>query len=124
MELHESAEDYLETILILKEKNGKVRSIDIATELDVTRPSVSVAMKRLAENGYISVDESGFITMTKEGKSVAEKTYKKHKLLVSVLEAMGVSHKTAEKEACKIEHVISDTTVNCISKYYKNNMAK
>ena len=122
MELHESAEDYLETILKLSEKIGHVRAVDVANELGFSRPSVSIAMKKLSENGYVSSDESGYLVMTKKGRAVAEKTYSTHKLLVNVLEAIGVKTKTAEKEACKIEHDISESTVSLISKYYKEKM--
>ena len=124
MELHESAEDYLEAILMLSEKNGHVRAIDVAKDLGFSRPSVSIAMKKLTENGYVTTDENGFLVMTAKGKSVAEKTYNKHKLLINVLQALGVKPETAENEACKIEHDISDETVNLIEKYYNEKMNK
>ena len=114
MTIHESAEDYLEMVLMLKEKKGYVRSIDIATELAVSKPSVSVAMKRLRENGYIIMDEHNFIFLTEKGMEVAKKTYERHRMLKDVLMKIGVSEKTAESDACKIEHDISDETVEYI----------
>ena len=122
MVLHESAEDYLEAILKLSEKRGYARSVDVANELGVTKPSVSVAMKKLHENGYITFDENGFLLMTDLGRDVAEKTYSKHKLLTGILEAIGVDSATAEKEACKIEHDISDTTYELLDRYYTEHM--
>ena len=124
MELHESAEDYLEAILMLSEKNGHVRAIDVAKELEFSKPSVSIAMKKLTESGHVTTDENGFLVLTAKGKSIAKKTYGRHKLLVSVLEALGVKPETAEKEACKIEHDISDKTVSLLEKYYNEKMNK
>ena len=109
---------------MLSEKNGHVRAIDVAKDLGFSRPSVSIAMKKLTENGYVTTDENGFLVMTAKGKSVAEKTYNKHKLLINVLQALGVKPETAENEACKIEHDISDETVNLIEKYYNEKMNK
>lgn len=123
MVLHESAEDYLEAILKLSEKRGYARSVDVANELGVTKPSVSVAMKKLNENGYITFDENGFLLMTASGKEVAEKTYRKHKLLTNILVAVGVESVIAEKEACKIEHDISDTTFELLQKYYDEHVS-
>lgn len=122
MVLHESAEDYLEAILRLSERRGYARSVDVANELGVTKPSVSVAMKKLHESGYISFDENGFLLMTESGREVAEKTYSKHLLLTGVLEAIGVDHDTADREACKIEHDISDRTYELLSTYYNEHM--
>lgn len=124
MVLHESAEDYLEAILKLSEKRGYARSVDVANELGVTKPSVSVAMKKLNENGYITFDENGFLLMTDLGREVAEKTYRKHKLLTGILTAIGVEPKTAEKEACKIEHDISDSTFELLNNYYTEHMSE
>ncbi|WP_130836295.1 metal-dependent transcriptional regulator [Lachnoclostridium sp. Marseille-P6806] len=122
MNIHESAEDYLETILILNERLGQVRSIDIAVELGYSKPSVSVAMKKLRENGYIDVDGGGYITLNPSGMEIAGHTYAKHKLLRKILIALGVDEKTATDEACRIEHNISDDTYNKINRYYENNM--
>lgn len=110
MEIHESAEDYLETILKLKERQGQVRSIDIVNEMGYSKPSISVAMKRLRENGYILMDTEGYITLTKPGLDVAERIYGRHKLLTKFLLSLGVSEKNAAADACKIEHDLSDET--------------
>lgn len=107
MKIQESAENYLETILMLKKRNGYVRSIDIAEELDFSKPSVSVAMKNLRENGYIGIDENGHITLQEKGLEIAEKIYERHTLLSKWLIALGVTPKTALEDACRIEHVIS-----------------
>lgn len=107
MKIHESAENYLETILMLKKDNGSVRSIDIAHELGFSKPSVSVAMKNLRENGYITVENGGEINLTDAGLEIANKMYERHTLLTGWLTALGVSPETAAEDACKIEHVIS-----------------
>ena len=118
MVLHESAEDYLETILILFERNGQVRSIDIVNEMNFSKPSISIAMKKLRENGYIRMDVNGLITLTDEGRVIAERIYSRHKLLTKVLEAIGIDEKKAEDEACKIEHDIDDETYERIRDFY------
>ena len=110
MRIKESAENYLETILILKKKNGNVRSIDIANELEVTKPSVSVAMKSFREEGYITVDENGSIELTEKGMEIANRVYEKHKIIAKALMEIGVSEKTAYEDSCKIEHDISNET--------------
>lgn len=110
MEIHESSEDYLETILILKERTGQVRSIDIATEMNYSKPSISVAMKKLRENGYIEVDQSGFITLTDSGFEIASSIYDRHKVLTNFFISLGVNEKTAAEDACRIEHDLSPET--------------
>ena len=120
MELHESAEDYLETILVLFERNGQVRSIDIVNEMNFSKHSISIAMKKLRENGYIHMDVNGLITLTDEGREIATRIYSRHKLLTSVLEAIGIDAKKAEEEACKIEHDIDDETYDKIQAFYTN----
>ncbi len=120
MELHESAEDYLETILVLFERNGQVRSIDIVNEMNFSKPSISIAMKKLRENGYIHMDVNGLITLTDEGREIATRIYSRHKLLTRVLEAIGIDAKKAEEEACKIEHDIDDETYDKIQAFYTN----
>ena len=124
MVLHESAEDYLETILILFERNGQVRSIDIVNEMNFSKPSISIAMKKLRENGYIRMDVNGLITLTDEGRVIAERIYSRHKLLTKVLEAIGIDEKKAEDEACKIEHDIDDETYERIREFYLNYTEK
>lgn len=117
MEIHESAEDYLETILILNERLGQVRSIDIATEMNYTKPSISVAMKKLRENGYIQVDHDGFITLTPSGREIASSIYNRHKVLTSFFVSLGVNEKVAAEDACKIEHDLSEETFDKIMKH-------
>ncbi|MBR4914607.1 MAG: metal-dependent transcriptional regulator [Clostridiales bacterium] len=123
-----SAEDYLESMIILKEKNGYIRSIDIATFLGVTKPSVSNAMKRLREEGYIEMNRSGFITVTEKGMEIADKIYTRHKKLTDFFVALGVNEEVAEDDACKIEHDLSDETFeaicNHIEKFSKANKSK
>ncbi len=122
MEIHESAEDYLEKILMLSERNGQVRSIDIATELGYSKPSISVAMKKLRENGYISMDGSGLISLLPPGEEIARRIYGRHRLLKACLMALGVDEKTAADEACRIEHDISDDTCSKINDYYESHI--
>ena len=118
MNMHESGEMYLETILRLSEKNAIVRSIDVAQMLGYSKPSISRAMKNLREDGYIEIDPiTGHITLLKKGKSVANKIYERHKVLSQCLELLGVSPETAEDDACRIEHVISEETFNALKKH-------
>ena len=106
--VHASGEDYLEAILMISERSfGTVRSVDVAKELGVTKPSVSNAMKILKNGGYITVEDNGLIRLTEAGSEIAERTYEKHKVLTQWLEYLGVSPETASEDACKIEHVIS-----------------
>ncbi len=119
MIIHESAEDYLETILVLKERKGVVRSIDIARELNFSKPSVSVAMKKLRENGYLEVDEEGYITLMPPGAEIAQRIYTRHRLLTRFLEGLGVSPKNAAADACKIEHDISAESFERIVSFAK-----
>jgi len=108
MKIQKSAENYLETILMLQLANGSVRSIDVANELNFSKPSVSVAMKRLRESGYIVVDEDGHITLTESGDEIARAMYERHMIISKLLMHMGVSEEIAVEDACKIEHEISD----------------
>ena len=119
MQIRESAENYLETILILSQRKGKgeVRSIDIVNELEFSKPSVSVAMKNLRENGYITVDKDGYIRLTDKGLEIAEKMYERHKLLSQWLIKLGVDEKVAVEDACRMEHVISAESFAAIKKH-------
>lgn len=110
MNIHESAEDYLEKILMIQEQKGEVRSIDIAIAMGFSKPSVSVAMKHLREAGYVSTDAGGYITLEPPGMEIASRIYNRHKLLTGFLHELGVSETTAAKDACKIEHDLSDET--------------
>lgn len=117
MQIHESAENYLETILILKKRMGQVRSIDIVNELSVSKPSVSVAMKNLRTNGYIEMDRDGYITLLESGSAIAEKMYERHTFLTEWLTSLGVSPTIAAEDACRIEHVISEETFNALKNH-------
>lgn len=119
MQIRESAENYLETILILSQRKGKgeVRSIDIVNELEFSKPSVSVAMKNLRENGYITVDKDGYIRLTDKGFEIAEKMYERHTLLSQWLIKLGVDEKVAVEDACRMEHVISAESFAAIKKH-------
>ena len=117
MKIQESAENYLETILILQKRKGAVRSIDIAGELNFTKPSVSIAMKNLRENGYIEMNETGFITLTDKGRSIAEIIYERHTMLSDWLMRLGVEDQTAVEDACRIEHVISAESFEAIKRH-------
>ena len=119
MKIQESAENYLETILVLKNKNGAVRSIDIANELGFSKPSVSVSMKNLRENGYIEVDSSGYITLLDSGRQIAVKIYERHTTLSKWIVSLGVDAKTAAEYACRIEHIISSESFEAIKKIAK-----
>ncbi|SFC41889.1 metal-dependent transcriptional regulator [Ruminococcus albus] len=119
MKIQESAENYLESILMISERKGDVRSIDIVNELEFSKPSVSIAMKNLRENGYISVDKDGYITLTDKGMEIAEKMYERHKLFSKLFVSLGVSEATASKDACRVEHILSDETYAAIKKFIK-----
>lgn len=124
MKTGESAENYLETILILQKSKGSVRSIDIANELGYSKPSVSVAMKNLRAKEWIVVDPEGFITLTPQGHKIAAMVYERHTLLSDWLMDMGVSHETAIEDACRMEHVISAESFEALRRhkeYYKDN---
>ncbi len=116
MNLYESGEMYLETILVLREKMGMVRSIDIAREMNYSKPSVSNGMKHLKAGGYITVDADGFISLTESGLMVAKKIYERHTVLTDLLIRLGVSPEVAQDDACKMEHILSDETFNAVKK--------
>lgn len=117
MKIQESAENYLESILILSQKKGEVRSIDIVNYLDFSKPSVSVAMKNLRLNGYINMDENGFITLTETGRLIAETMYERHTFISNWLISLGVDPHTAVEDACRMEHVISAESFQAIKKF-------
>lgn len=119
MKIHESAENYLETILILQKRNGSVRSIDIVNELEFTKPSVSVAMKNLRKSDYIIMDADGYIRLTAKGKKIAETMYERHTLFTEWLISLGVDKQIAVEDACRIEHVISSESFEAIKKHTK-----
>ncbi len=114
MKIQESAENYLETILILQKRKGAVRSIDIANELSFSKPSVSVAMKHLREAGYVEMDAEGYISLLEPGRAIAEKIYERHTMISDWLMALGVSPQVAVEDACRMEHVISEESFQAI----------
>ena len=119
MTIHKSSEDYLEAMLMLKQERGYIRSIDVAEKLGVTKPSVSYATKRLRESGYISLDPAGMIVLLGPGLEIAERMYERHMLLADLLIGLGVSPETARKDACEIEHDLSDETFDAIRAHAK-----
>ena len=120
MEIRASAEDYLETILLLSKKTGVVRSKDIVEEMGFSKPSISVAMKKLRENELICMDEDGYITLTEKGRDVADQVYDRHSTLYNWLISIGVGETTAAADACQMEHILSEETFKCI----KNSLNK
>ncbi len=123
MKIQESAENYLETILVISKRKPQVRSIDIANELSFSKPSVSVAMKNLRLNGYINVNQEGYITLTESGLAIANKIYERHELLSTWLINLGVAPETAAEDACRMEHVISTESFLAI-KHHTQSMAE
>lgn len=122
MKNNQSLEDYLERILMLQNEIGSVRAVDVARDMEFSKPSVSIAMKKLEEKGLVVVeDETGYLDLTDEGREIAKKTYEKHETLTSFFKKIGVDSITAESDACKIEHDLSDETFECLQKYFLNN---
>lgn len=119
MIIKESAENYLEAILSIKKAKGNVRSIDVATDLGVSKPSVSVAMKNFREEGYITVDEDGYIDLSEKGLEIAKRVYERHEIISEALMTLGVSRETALDDSCKIEHVISEESFLKIKEFVK-----
>jgi Mn-dependent DtxR family transcriptional regulator len=120
MKTKQSIENYLETILILTERNGQVRSIDIANELSFSKPSISIAAKKLRTMGYIEVDEHGAITLTEAGKNIAKGTYERHTIVSAFLIDIGVNEITAKEDACLIEHILSEESFQKIKEHWHN----
>ena len=124
MRILESTEEYLEAMLMMQEKHGFIRSIDIAAELGVTKPSVSYATKRLRENGYITMDKDGLITLTPAGMEIASRVYDRHKTLTHFFMHLGVDEKTAREDACKVEHDLSQVTYEAIVRHASGVLPK
>jgi len=120
LKTHESAENYLETILILSHSGSPIRSIDIVNELDYSKPSVSIAMKNLRTDGYVAVDADGYITLTESGREIAQKMYDRHILISDWLIYLGVDRETAIKDACKIEHDMSEQSFSALKKHIED----
>lgn len=123
MKIQKSAEDYLETILILSRQNGSVRAVDIANALHFSKPSVSIAMKNLRANELIEMDKNGFITLTDKGRSIAEKIYERHTLLTDWLTTLGIRPEVAAEDACRIEHVISAESFQALKAHVLKNQS-
>ncbi len=119
MKIQEAAENYLECILMLHKQKGYVRSVDIADQMGVTKPTVSYTMKQFRENGYIEMDRYGQITLTQKGRDIAESIYERHNVLTRMLIALGVDEETAREDACKIEHGLSDSSFRQIKEHLK-----
>ena len=122
LQIRKSAEDYLETVLLLRERLGTVRSIDVANELQFTKASVSIAMKQFRENDYIVIDENGYITLTPSGLEIAERKNERHELLTRFFIALGISEETAKNDACRIEHDLSDESFEKIKSFCEKNV--
>ena len=119
MAIYQSGEDYLEAILTLQQKNGQVRSVDVAQALGYSKPSVSIAMKKLREQGYVRMDEARLLTLTEQGEQVASAVYERHTTIKKALMLLGVEEADAAEEACKLEHAISDSTLEKIKAHIK-----
>lgn len=118
MTLYESGEDYLETILLLEKEHGRVRSVDVANALNVSRPSVSVAMKKLRESGHLEDKVSGALILTDKGREAAQEIYRRHKFLTDWFESIGVSPEQAEEDACRVEHYLSEETFERLKEFF------
>ena len=123
MKIQESAENYLETILVLKNRRGEVRSIDIANEMNFSRTSVSHAMTQFRENGLITMDDNGYIELTESGREIAERIYERHTLLSELLMRLGVQETVAKEDACRLEHAISAESFQKLREYWSRHQA-
>ena len=121
MAIRQSAEDYLETILVLQQRLGQVRSIDIVNELGYSKPSISVAMKKLRESGHVLMAGDGTLTLTDSGLAIARQVYDRHTVIAGLLRQLGVSDEIAAEDACKVEHHLSDETFRCIRAFIEKN---
>ena len=124
MKIYKSSEDYLERILVLKNQNGKVISIDIANSMNFSKPSISRAMKNLKENNYITINANGEIDLTEKGFAIANRIYERHVILSSYFMRLGVNEEIAKEDACKIEHDLSDETFEAIKNHIKQEKSK
>ena len=124
MQIRKSADDYLEAIIMLSKQGSAVRSIDIATMLGVSKPSVSHAMKLLREDGYIAMDRYGTVTLLDKGAEIANHIYERHRVLSSLLERLGVNPEVAREDACKLEHDLSDESFDKIKEYFLRNISE
>jgi len=122
MVIKASAEDYLEAILVLTQKHGKVKSIDIVKHMNFAKPTISIQMKQFRDNGYITIDENKYIHLTEKGGEIARLIHERHTILSKILIAIGVDEKEAFEDACKIEHSISNETFECIKAFYEKSL--
>ena len=122
MKIQKASEDYLESMLMMKEQHGYIRSVDVADHLGVTKPSVTYATKRLRENGYITMDKDGLITLTEQGMAIAASMLDRHHTLTRFLMALGVDQETAESDACRLEHDLSQTSFDAICRHARKNL--
>lgn len=118
----QSSEDYLERILMLSKKYGNIRSIDLVRDLNFSKPSVSIALKKLHDEGFVKIDDKGYITLSTVGRDIAERVFAKHQLLTSFFVKLGINEEDAENEACSIEHHLSDESYEALKKYYIEKM--
>lgn len=123
MVIGKSAEDYLEAMLMMKEKHGYIRSIDVAQKLGVTKPSVSYATKQLRENGYITMDHANFIVLTDKGMEIAQRIYARHRVLTDFFLSLGVSEEAASADACRVEHDLSEETFNALCRHAEKSVS-
>ena len=124
MRITEATENYMEAILVLGEKMGAVRSVDVANHLGFSKPTISQYMKQFVQQGLVEIDSDGHITLTEAGRRVAEHTLEKHQIIAKVFMAMGVSEKNALEDACKVEHDLSEETFNCIKEFYLSHIRR
>lgn len=120
MKIQETTENYLETILMLHQERGYVRSVDVATKLGYSKPTISEQMKKFRENGYVEMDESGYISLTPAGEAIANRMYERHVAIARILMRVGVSEESAYADACKIEHDLSDESFHCLQTYFQS----
>lgn len=124
MQVKEAGENYLEAILMLSKEKGSVRSIDVAHHMNHSKPTISVAMKKLRDGGYIDIDSDGHLKLTNEGLRIAEKIYDRHEILANFFIALGISRDTAYEDACKVEHDLSDETFECLKTHARKFLKK
>ena len=122
MRITESTENYMEAILILQQQNGEVRAVDVAHYFGFSKPTISQYMKQYAQQGLIEVDGNGHITLTGEGRAIAEHTFERHRVITSLFMALGVPEEIAREDACKVEHDLSDVTFQCMKSHYQQYM--
>ncbi|MBQ8087620.1 MAG: metal-dependent transcriptional regulator [Clostridia bacterium] len=122
MTIHESGENYLEAILMISEKKGNVRSIDVVNHLGFSKPTVSVAVHTLEKNGFLIITDDGFLQLTDAGMAIAEKIYERHRVLTAILSALGVPEDIAQEDACKLEHDLSELSFDKIKEYYAKHL--